>query len=212
MKVMKSIGFLSVLAVATVLAQNASALPDSSMNDWEGHKTVDKVYVEWAVYGISENPWTQVVFPSQDQYVYAYQIANLGETPIQSFCLLENFGGDWVDWSSRANGTQAVAYQDGKMPAPNPSAAQGEWEWSTAGDGFISSTNGYSAILILGSPYAPKAGGFKVNANKGEPPIPTPEPATLALLGIASAMFAAKRGKKRQAGKSRTRLACGGYK
>jgi hypothetical protein len=199
MKAINTIGFLSVLAVATVLAQNASALPDSSMNDWEGHRTVDNVYVEWAVYGISENPWTQVSFLSQDLYVYAYQIANLGETPVQSFCLLEDFGGDRVDWSSRANGTQAVVFQDGKMPDPNPSAAQGEWEWSTAGDGFISN-NGYSAILILGSPNAPKAGGFEVNADKGEPSIPTPEPATLALLGIASAMFVAKRGKKRQAG------------
>ena len=201
MKVMKAIGFLSVLAVATVLVQNASALPNSSMTDWEGHRTVDQVYVEWAVYGISENPWAQVVFPSQDQYVYAYQIANLGDTPIQSFCLLESFGGDRVDWSSRANATQAVAYQVGKMPDPNPTAAQGEWEWSSAGDGFISN-NGYSAILIFGSPFAPKAGGFVVNSDKGVPPRPgdVPEPATLALIGIASAMFAAKRGKKRQAG------------
>ncbi len=210
MRVMKTIGFLGVLSIVAVLAQDAAALPDSSYVDgdgksWEGHKTYDEVYVEWAVYTMAENPWAaDVTFPAGNNYIYAYQIANLGEDPIESFYLLEVFGGSKIDWSSRAAGTQAVddeLHDKDVMPVLSYEN-EAEWHWSPIdGTGFIT-TDGYSAFLIFSSPYTPIAGGFKVErSTETEPPVPeVPEPATLALLGIASAMFAAKRGKKRQAG------------
>ena len=209
MKAIKVIGFLSVLAVATVLAQNASALPDSTYVDgdgksWEGHKTYDEVYVEWAVYTMAENPWTaDVTFPAGNNYIYAYQIGNSGADPIESFYLLEAFGGTKIDWASRAAGTQAVddeLHDEDVMPVL-PSENEAEWRWSpTDGTGFIT-TDGYSAFLIFSSPYAPVAGGFKVerSTDEGEPPIPeVPEPGTIALLGVASGWFIANRRKKRQ--------------
>src|SRR4030042_784316 len=118
MKATKVISFLIVLAIVTISARNASALPDSSMDDWEGHKTHDEVYVEWAVYTMAENPWAddEIEFPAGNDYIYAYQIANLGEDPIESFYLLEAFGGEKIDWSLRAFGTQAVADGEGVIP------------------------------------------------------------------------------------------------
>ena len=96
-----------------------------------------------------------------------------------------------------------VANGQGVMSDPNPSALQGEWEWMP-GVGFITAGE-YSAYLIFGSAYAPTAGSFTVKApEESDPGVPNgasevPEPGILALFGIASAMFAAKRGKKRQA-------------
>ncbi|MFH1370632.1 MAG: PEP-CTERM sorting domain-containing protein [Planctomycetota bacterium] len=209
MKVMKIIAFLSVLVIATVLAQEAAALPNSTFVDgdgksWEGHKTYDEVYVEWAVYNIAENPWAaDVTFPAGNDYIYAYQIANLGADPIESFYLLEAFGGSQIDWTSRAAGTQAVddTLHDADIMPVLPSENEAQWNWSPIdGTGFIT-TNGYSAFLVFSSPYAPIAGGFEVvrSTDEGDTPIPdVPEPGSIALLGVASTWLIANRRKKRQ--------------
>jgi hypothetical protein len=202
MKAMKTICLLSALVIAMLLAQNASALPNSSMDDWEGNKTYDEVYVEWAVYTMAENPWaSDVTFSAGNNYIYAYQIGNLGADPIESFYLLETFGGTKIDWITRAVDTQAVADGDGIMPIL-PSEYEAQWNWSPVdGDGFIT-TNGYSAFLIFSSPYAPVAGGFKVerSTDEGESPIPDdiPEPGSIALLGIASSWLIANRRRKQR--------------
>lgn len=206
MKVMKSIGFLSILIIAAVAAQDAIALPYSSYVDedgksWTGRKTDTRdgfnVKVEWTVYDIVAKPqefaWAGLEFP-EDRYVYVYRVTNLGGGDIGSFCMLDNPNTEMPDWSLRIDGTQAVG--EGAMP-DNPSVEQGKWVWSSGGLDTVGAT---SAYLIFGSIYAPKVGGFKVEAPSGDEPVPeVPEPGTVALLGIASAMFAAKRGKKRQA-------------
>ena len=205
---MKAIGFLSMFIMTAILVQDAAALPttdvytDANGTSWKGHKTYDEVYVEWAVY--DENPWgEEVTFPAGNNYIYAYQIGDLGEDPIESFYLLEAFGGPEIDWSSRASGTQAVddeLHDEDVMPVL-PCENEAEWHWSpTGGAGFIT-TDGYSAFLIFASPYAPIAGGFKVERSTDtEPPVPeVPEPGTIALLGVASSLFIARRTKKRQA-------------
>ena len=59
-----------------------------------------------------------------------------------------------------------------------------------------------SGYLIFSSDYVPTKGSFNVEAaSETEPPVPTPEPRQhLALFGIASALYAAKRRRKSQAG------------
>jgi hypothetical protein len=210
MKVTKSISFLSILIIAAVVAQDAMALPYSSYVDvngksWTGRKTDTRdgfnIKLEWTVYDIIAKPqefaWAGVSLPG-DHYAYVYKVTNLGGDDIESFCLLDNPGdAEMPDWSLRIDGTQAVG--PGIMPE-NPSVEQGKWTWSS---GSLDTLGATSAYLIFGSPYAPKVGSYKVEAPSGDFPNPgseTPEPGTLALLGIASAMFAAKRGKKCQAG------------
>jgi hypothetical protein len=207
MKMMKILGFLSVLVIAILPAQYAAALPDSTYVDgdgksWKNSKTYDEAYVEWAVYTMAENPWApDVTFPAGNNYIYAYQVGNLGADPIESFYLVEAFGGPKIDWTSRAAGTQAVddPAHDGDVMPVLPCENEAEWHWSSIdGTGFIT-TNGYSAFLIFSSPYAPISGGFGVErSTEGETPIPpTPEPSTIALLGVASGWFLANRRKKR---------------
>jgi hypothetical protein len=128
----------------------------------------------------------------------------LGADPIESFYLLESFGGSKIDWSTRAFGTQAVddtLHAEDLMPLL-PCENQAEWKWSpTNGDGYIT-TNGYSAFLIFASPYAPVAGGFTVERTTDtDPAIPddkVPEPGTITLLGIASSWLIANRRRKQQ--------------
>jgi len=210
MKVMKSIGFLSVLIIAVMLVQDAVALPSSSYVDpngksWQGYKSYTQngydVVLEWAVYNIASNPWAaSVTFPPDDHYIYAYQLFSYTDSTkdIGSFSVLDIDGNPITQ--TLMHETQAVANGQGVMPDPNPSAVQGEWKW-LPGVGFVAAGK-YSAYLIFSSVYAPVKGSFIVKApEESDPGTPqVPEPATLALLGIASAMFAAKRGKKRQAG------------
>lgn len=213
------VAVLSIVMVIAVLVQDAVALPSSSYVDgdgksWQGYKgyTQDGYNVElvWAVYDIAANPWAgSVNFSAGDQYVYAYQLFSNTDstTNIGSFSVLD-IGGNPIA-QTLMHDTQAVANGQGIMPDPNPSALQGEWKWMP-GIGFITAGQ-YSAYLIFGSASAPTAGSFTVKApEESDPGIPgevgetgktsnIPEPGALALLGIASAMLAARRGKKRQA-------------
>jgi hypothetical protein len=208
MKVMKnSLMVLCVVIIVAVSTPNAGALPYSSYVDpsgksWVGHKTDTvngfDVKVEWSVYDITSHPeefsWAGVSLAG-DNYAYVYKVTNLGGDDIGSFCMLDNAGDtELTDWSSRINGTQAAG--TGITP-DTPSVKQGEWVWSS---GDFSAAGAVSSYLIFGSVYAPKIGAYLVEAPSGEPPTPdVPEPCTLALFGIASTLFAAKRGRKRQA-------------
>jgi len=64
------------------------------------------------------------------------------------------------------------------------------WVW----DGIVADK--YSWYLIFSSNYAPTSGNFTVT-DESSAPVPIPEPGTMALFGIASALYAAKRDKKR---------------
>jgi hypothetical protein len=212
MNVMKSISILSILIMAAVIAQDAMALPYSSYVDpngksWTGRKTETRdnftVKLEWTVYDIVAKPaefaWAGLEFPD-DRYVYVYRVTNLSGGDIGSFCILDNpHDTDMINWSSRIDGTQAVQAGGGGIMPDNPSLEQGKWVWSSGG---VDTVGAISAYLVFGSQYAPKVGDYKVEVPSGDVPNPgeVPEPCTLALIGIASAMFAAKRGKKRQAG------------
>jgi hypothetical protein len=197
MKVMKIIYFLSVFIIAILPAQFAMALYTSSMDDWVGSKTYNQddfdLVLEWAVYPMAENPWAGIVtFPSDDQYIYAYLLINGDPSKDISLFSVLDIGGNPIAQTSMHE-TQAMGIAEGIMPNPNPSDSQGEWIWAPGG--YVSKGT-YSAYLIFSSPFAPIKGSFKVVAPEDMPPVPSPEPGTIALLGVASGWFIANRRKK----------------
>ena len=201
---------LCVIIVMGVFTQNSLALPYSTYgydNGWEGYKTYNQSGVDltvvFNVYDTVANP-TEFTWNGgtsfTDRYIYAYQITNNSDSQdISLFTLLDKSNNPISQQLMHSTCSQSDGSSLSVAPDPEVSAQQGIWEWTASG-GFISAGKN-SWYLIFGSDNAPTKGSFKVStASETEPPIPTPEPCTLALIGIASAMFAAKRGKKRQAG------------
>ncbi len=206
MKVMKNINLLCAVIVMGALAQNAmaSVLPTSSLDGgkWGGHKSYSDgdgldVMVTFNVYDKSSGEFNwegEADIPSTDQYLYVYKMYCLtGSSDVTSFGVL-NSDGDSI--ASLINSTCSQDDgSDGISPDPSVSATQGMWLWSstsmTAGE--------HSWYLIYSSAYAPTTGDFTVNSEESSPPVPSPEPCTLALFGAASALFAAKRSRKRRA-------------
>ncbi len=204
MKVMKN-SLICILLIIAAFMQNASALPGNAYVDdngktWEGYKTYTQnsfnVVLEWAVYKMASNPWAATVdFPDEDKFVYAYQLFNNSGKDVGSLGIRDKEGNPILETLMHA--TQSLAAGDGIMSDPNPSSVQGEWKWK-AGTGFVTAGK-YSAYLLFSSLYAPVSGSFVVRSSEesdpGEPDRTTPEPGSLALLTMASAMFAAKRAK-----------------
>ncbi|MGA2680160.1 MAG: PEP-CTERM sorting domain-containing protein [Sedimentisphaerales bacterium] len=207
MKVMKNIvAVLSIIMVMAVLAQNALALPSSSFDGgkWGGYDTYSdgaglNVEVVFNVYTASSGEFTwggQIAMPSTDKYIYVYQVFNSNSSSenIESFKVLNSNKSDVAPSVMHQTCSQIDSTGAGISPDPAVSAIQGMWVW----DGIVADK--YSWYLIFSSNYAPTRGDFAVNtASTTPPPAPTPEPATMALFGIASALYAAKRGRKRQA-------------
>lgn len=207
MKMMKSIVVvLSIIMVMAVLAQNALALPSSSLDGgkWGGYDTYSdgaglSVEVVFNVYTASSGEFTwegQVAMPSTDKYIYVYQVFNSGSSSenIDSFKVLNSDKSDVSSSVMHQTCSQIDSTGTGISPDPAVSAIQGVWVW----DGIVAGK--YSWYLIFSSDYAPTKGDFAINtASTTPPPAPTPEPATIALVGVASALYAAKRGRKRQA-------------
>jgi hypothetical protein len=214
---MKEIRLLSLLFVATLFVQNAAAallsyLPYSShyhgrsyfsdpVTGVTGH--IDfAVYDRQAAYG---DEWVGAGFdpPGSNQYVYAYQIFNdssslnaieyftiMGLDPLHKLLGIDTMD-TWNPWYLTPYIT------DGITPInPNPNTNPGEttatWEFGEAVLGGGISPGDYSWFLIFSSPndwvrgqYETGKIGFPINGN--------PEPCTLALLGLGSAILFAKR-------------------
>lgn len=208
MKVMKSVFVvLSIIMVMAVLAQNASALPSSSLNGgkWGGYSTYSdgaglNVEVVFNVYAASSGEFTwggQVSMPTTDKYIYVYQVFNSNSSSstksIESFSVLNSDKSDIAPSAMHQTCSQIDSTGAGISPDPAISAIQGLWVWS---DGIVAGK--YSWYLIFSSNYAPTKGAFALN-DENNAPVPTPEPATITLVGVASALYAAKRRRKRQA-------------
>jgi hypothetical protein len=213
MKVMKAIGFLSMLIMTAILVQEAAALPVStygSANGWAGYKTYTgddfDVTVVFNVYDTVAYPdeftWEcdDAEMPDTDRYIYAYQvIASNDSKDVAAFRILDAAGASLSETSMHSTCAQADDAGVGISPDPVVSAVQGIWEW-TAAVGFVEAGES-SWFLIFSSAYAPTAGTFAVKApEESDIPVPpeVPEPGTIALLGVASSLFIARRTKKRQ--------------
>jgi hypothetical protein len=215
MKVMNSMKLLGVMIAVAILSQNAKALPYSTYgyeNNWQGYKNYNdngiKMTLMFNVYDTEAHPseftWNGgTVKPSEDRYIYAYQIINDSTSQdISLFSLLDKSKNPISQQVMHGSTSQSDGTQLSVAPSPNVCTEQGVWEWSAV-SGSLLSAGKNSWYLIFSSDNAPTRGDFKIEASSGsEPPIPdneVPEPCTLVLFSVASALFAAKRGRKRQA-------------
>ena len=224
MRVIRKIGFFSLLIVATFLVQNASALialPDSTYADivgnWQGGRTYTEddfnVLVEFAVYEVGNTTdvlepgksWTEQDLVTElvnelgmtGDYIYMYQIfqhQDEGYEDVTYFSILD-IDGAAID-EALMEGTTALddGEEGGISPAPIISETQGVWVWSFV-NGYIS-TGQHSYFLVFSSDSEPVVGDYEIKGPEDDLPIPdVPEPGTLALLGLSSAIAFIRRKK-----------------
>ena len=207
MKVIRKVRFFSVLVVATLFLQNASAtllLPDSHYlgGAWQGTSYYNEggfnVRIDFAVYDTTNYPddftWqSDLPMPETDQYIYAYQIFNrsgdyeeviyfsildITENPIDEFLMHST--------SSQDDGKGGIA--------PELSSTQGVWEFGWIGDALVAGKHSY--FLVFSSEYAPVTGSYGLTPRSDPNPVPEiPEPAVIALLGFGSVLMFVKQRK-----------------
>lgn len=210
---MKEIRLLSLLFVATLFVQNAGAtlfLPYSS--HYQGRSYFDDPvsgvtgFVDFAVYdtlGPNGNEWTGAGFaaPGAGQYIYAYQIFNDAGSAdaIEFFTILGiddpptphdligissmNTQDPWEDYPLITEGVDAT-----EMNA-NLDETRATWEFA----GGILVAGEYSWFLIFSSANDWVEGKYMMETAGGFPITSNPEPCTLALLGLGSAILFVKR-------------------
>jgi hypothetical protein len=210
---MEKIRLLSLLLVATLFVQNAAAallLPYSS--HYQGRSYFDNTgvtgFVEFAVYdtlGPHGNEWTGSGFtaPGAGQYIYAYQIfSDAGSTDaIEFFTIMGiddpptphnligintmNTQNPWEDYPLMTEGIAPT----NSYPNTNLDETRATWEFA----GGILVASEYSWFLIFSSANDWVKGKYQMETAGGFPITGNPEPCTLALLGLGSAILFAKR-------------------
>jgi len=201
---MKMTGYTTLLIVVVLLAQNASALLTSSYYDgsvpYETEEGLSgRLY--FAVYDTADagqgdelvaNKIDVEELPGTGQYIYAYQIYSsfFSAGDISHFGILDA-GGNAIN-ESLINGTSAQDDgTEGIAPSPIVSEHQGQWEWTFDG-GYIAQGE-HSWLLVFSSDKDWTAGTYEITGPGT--PVPVPEPATLALLGLGMTALMTKRRK-----------------
>jgi hypothetical protein len=213
---MKEIRLLSLLFVATLFAQNAVAtiLPYSSHYQGRSYFSDSATgvtgHVDFAVYDTGPlaphgDEWAGAGFaaPGAGQYIYAYQIFNDAGSAdaIEFFNIM---GIDEPPTPHNLYGIATMASQDpweyypliteGVAPTnlrTNLGETQATWEFT----GGILVAGEYSWFLIFSSDHDWTQGKYVMQTEGGFPITGNPEPCTLTLLGLGSAILFAKRKK-----------------
>lgn len=209
---MKEIRLLSLLLVATLFIQNADAtvteiLPHSSYYEGRSYYHVSTTTgglagrIDFAVYDTGTYPDEFVgaggfEAPGQGQYIYAYQIFpdDISTDPFYYFAVL-GIGDQAIDEEdgigSQDDGQGGIEPDNAVFnPSVNPSIAF--WEFDQ--DLLVGDEHSY--FLVFTSDHSWVEGSYEIEPSEGpEPPVPNPEPTTIALLGLGSAMLLSKRRK-----------------
>jgi hypothetical protein len=215
MRVIRKFELLSLLLVATLFMQNASAgsvgfLPESS--NYQGRTYYStytdegllQVRIDFAVYDTYDTEAYPDGFdafepPGDGQYIYAYQILcdTASTAALEYFAILE-IGENSID-DDDGIGTQDDGY--GGLDAydaffnPYPEPQQAVWEFD---EGLLIAGE-HSYFLVFTSDHNWKVGDFELIPTGGVlPPTTAPEPGMLTLLGIGGAMMFTKRRKSAQ--------------
>ena len=195
---------LSAPASAGPIADDLNAMSawqgTQQFYDTEGVATL-RVDVEYAVYEPGHYGLSGADPSVGTQFVYAYQIFNDlgGNRPVSSFS---------VGLDPTANvahiGSDAGSGTPGGT-APTASAFSGAPPTSAVWNFFLNTIDPpleHSTVLLFTSPYGPRLAPASVMdsglSDKRDLPSPMPEPATMMLLGIGSAMMAAVRRLRRR--------------
>jgi hypothetical protein len=206
----KRIKLLSLLLVAVLFVQNADAvltyLPYSSHYQGTSYfnysDTGVKGRVEFAVYdtlGPYGNEWTGATgfdAPGDGRYIYAYQIFNDDDSAlIEGFTMWAN---DYHVLDIIGMGAQdpqegdyifGLDFVEPTDMGTNNGGVQAWWEF---GNGlFIAGEDSW--FLIFSSNNNWTAGSYWIGPISNVLPVPNPEPCTLALLSLGSAILFAKR-------------------
>lgn len=212
MRVIRKIGFFSLLAVVTLFVQDTSAalvLPYSTYGDlygWQGSRIYEdngfNVLIEFTVYDteayLNEFIGTDgFVNPGQGRYIYAYQIFN-HPTAVEDIEYFGIFGIETTideatidGLSSQDDGEEGVPTSDEYF---DDDLARVVWEF----DWGILIPSEHSYFLVLSSNYEPVAGDYEIRSfeEEGDLPIPEiPEPGMLTLLGIGGTLAFIRRRK-----------------
>lgn len=206
MRVIRKIGFFSLLVVATLFIQDAAAtliLPHSTygdLNGWQGSRIYEdngfNVLVDFTVYDTEtyQNEFIGTdgfVNPGEGRYIYTYQIFNhpAADEDIAYFGIF-GIDGATIDeatidgLSSQDDGAGGVPTYDEYF---DDDLARVVWEF----DWGILIPGKHSYFLVFSSDYEPTVGDFEIRGfeEEGEFPVPVPEPATPILLGLGSALI-----------------------
>jgi len=211
--VMKKISFFCLIVAATLFVRSASAatmtiLPESS--HYQGRSyfrtlTADGILsgrVEYAVYD-SQGGNEFALTGGSGRYTYAYQIFNDGDDTVSAleyFAVLGIGEGAIYDQvtdigtvDDSSGGIDATAMYFGVHDI-DTGPENAVWEF----EGGILQTNDHSFFLVISSEYDYTTGTYSVlKSTSPDVPLPdevhTPEPSTIALLGIGGMMALLRR-------------------
>jgi len=200
MKVIRKIGFFSLLAAAALFAQDAAATLTSSHYDGSTYyHTADGLHgrIDFAVYDTQTYPDEFIgaggfQAPGSGRYIYAYQIFHDSVVnPALSYFAILGIAGAPVD------GIGCQDDQSGGIASSDEyfTASRGVWEFENEHGQGILFAGEHSWFLVLSSDTDWVVGEYEIKA-ADDFPVPIPEPAMITLLGIGGALMMRTRRRK----------------
>ena len=199
MRVIRKIGFFSLLAAATLFAQNATATLTSSYYDGSTYYYTGGLHgrIDFAVYDDRDEYFTVngLEAPGTGDYVYAYQIFQDSwvSSALSSFSILGIEGAPVDGIDSHDDQSDGIASTDEYF-----TASEGVWEFQNEHGQGILSAGEHSWFLVLSSDTDWVVGEYEIKA-AGDLPVPLPdlpEPAMITLLAIGGALMMRMRRRK----------------
>ncbi len=197
MRVVRKIGFFSLLAAAALFAQDAAATLTSSHYDGSTYYyTPGGLHgrIDFAVYDDRDEYFTVngLQAPGTGDYVYAYQIFHDSVVnPALSYFAILGIEGAPVD------GIGCQDDQSGGIASSDEyfTASEGVWKFQNEHGQGILFAGEHSWFLVLSSDTDWVVGEYEIKA-AGDLPVPIPEPAMIALLGIGGVLTICARRRK----------------